>query len=200
MYNVAGGGWLQTIQVPIWAEEMRWLLPSFLRPFEAGPHPSFNITTAKLLRPSASTAGLPGTSMMPLRAKVFEEGPCPMPCLHIVVVNVLEDTPVAFTIEVEAPGVAALVGPHGKLKGHQVVNASRLFDGGYNTSLGFRGDTVVTLEDFIGPGDTNIYEVGCEGPRPNLKEGNDDGSNPPWEACANRRVMCWDHTHECSGV
>ena len=77
-----------------------------------------------------------------------------------------------------------------------MLNATRLFDGGYNTTLGFRGEMII-LDDFIGPGDTNIYEVGCEGPRP--KERN-DGSNPPWEACANRRVMCWDHTSECSGV
>ena len=29
------GGWVQTVQVPLWAAEMRAMLPSFLRPFEA---------------------------------------------------------------------------------------------------------------------------------------------------------------------
>ena len=42
-----------------------------------------------------------------------------------------------------------------------VVNATRLFDDGYNVSLGVRGEGTVVLDDFIGPGDTNIYEVGC---------------------------------------
>jgi|EP01047_Picozoa_sp_COSAG01_P071673 hypothetical protein len=76
------------------------------------------------------------------------------------------------------------------------INATRLFEGGYNVSLGFR-DSWLTLSDFVAPGDTNIYEVGCEGPRPRVLL---DGSSEPWEACANRRVQCWDHTSECSGV
>ena len=196
---VPGGGWLQTIQLPIWAEEMRWLLPSFLRPFEAGPHPAFNVTSTKLLRPTASTSGLPGDSLMPLRARVWEEGPCPTPtpCLHIIVVNVLEDTPVAFTIEVESPAVARMAARDGESTSVGVINATRLFDDGYNISLGVRGGTTIILQDFLGPGDTSIYEVGCEGPRPKERI---DGSNPPWEACANRRVMCWDHSRECTGI
>eukprot|EP01044_Picomonas_judraskeda_P006308 COSAG03_NODE_623_length_6665_cov_3.515230_7_plen_60_part_00 len=48
---------MQTIQVPIWATQMRSLLPSFLRPFEATPHPKINLTSARPLLATASTAG-----------------------------------------------------------------------------------------------------------------------------------------------
>lgn len=98
-----GGGWLQTVQIPIWAEQVRWLLPSFLRPFEAGAHPAINVSSARLLRPTAATSGLPGSDASPIRAGAWEEAPCPTPCLHIIAVNVLQDTPVAFTVELESP-------------------------------------------------------------------------------------------------
>ena len=201
----AGGGWLQTIQVPMWATEMRALLPSFLRPFEAGPHPKLTVGAAQVLRLGASTAGLPGNASMPLRARALQDD-CPAasaneaPCLHVLVVNVLADTPVAFTVEVESPAtVASVTGQH-MSAGGPGINATRLFDDGYNVSLGFKGNTII-LSDFIGPGDTNIYEIGCTGPKPRPTAGPGGRTiSPPWLPCANRRVSCWDHTSQCSGV
>lgn len=222
-----GGGWRQTIQVPLWASEMRALLPSFLRPFEAGPHPTLTVTSATLLRPTASIVGLPGNATNPLRARALQDY-CPnsataeirvasdnarreheMPCLHVVVVNVLEDTPVSFSIEVESPPTAAAIkryqqqqatvsSAEAQLLG--VLNATRLFDDGYNVTLGFR-DNFIVLADYVGPGDTNIYEIGCDGPKPKQIAGPGGRTiSPEWEPCANRRETCWDHTSQCSGV
>jgi len=191
-----GGGWLQNVQVAIWAEEMRSLLPSFLRPFEQGPHPASNVSFAKALRPVQ--AALPGTAATPLRAQAYqEECPTPMPCLHMVVVNLLPDTPVQFTIDVESPAAAEfarrLAAPEAGAP--QVLNATRLFDDGYNTTLGFSGDLIV-LSDFIGPGNTNVYEIGCDGAKPEPTAFM-SAKQVDWQPCANRRVQCWDHTSQC---
>ncbi len=132
-----------------------------------------------------------------------------MPCLHVIVVNVLEDTPVSFEIEVESPPTAAIISRYqhhqatvsnAEAQLHAVVNATRLFDDGYNVTLGFRG-TWIVLVDYIGPGDTNIYEIGCDGPKPKPIVGPGGRTlSPAWQPCANRRVTCWDHTSQCSGV
>eukprot|EP01051_Picozoa_sp_SAG22_P004057 SAG22_NODE_209_length_15177_cov_9.282995_7_plen_329_part_00 len=195
--NTLGGGWQQTIQVAIWATQMRSLLPSFLRPFEASPHPTINITSVKRLLPAASTAGLPGTAQMPVRARAWVEGPCPttpMPCIHVIVVNVLTDTPVEYTARVHSPE-AAMVVTEG-LRSGVVVNATRLYDASYNISLSFDGPDLI-VHDFIPAGEANVYEIGCSGPKPHERN---DGTSPPWRACANRRVLCWDHDAQCAGA
>jgi hypothetical protein len=198
---IPGGGWVQTIQVGIFAEQLKALLPSFLRPFELGPHPALTVTASKMLRPSASTAGLPGTVPVPIRARAWEEGPCAKAassCLHVVVVNVLEDAPVQYTVEIESPKTVAeaMRRRGGSEAGVTTINATRLFDAGYNVSLVFVGDKIV-LEDFLGPGDVAIFEIGCEGPKPTMGS---DGVWSAWEPCANRRVQCWDHYGPCTGV
>jgi hypothetical protein len=195
--NTLGGGWQQTIQVAIWATQMRSLLPSFLRPFEASPHPTVNLTDVKRLLPAASTVGLPGTARMPVRARAWVEGPCPgtpMPCIHVIAVNVLADTPVEYTARVSSPEVSRLAALH-----HEAgvgINATRLFDASYNISLGFYGNDMI-LHDFIPAGEANVYEIGCTGPKPRERN---DGSSPPWQRCANRRVLCWDHNAQCAGA
>ncbi len=190
--NTLGGGWQQTIQVAIWATQMRSLLPSFLRPFEASPHPTVNLTSVRRLLPDASTASLPGTAKTPVRAKAWVEAPCPtpMPCIHVIVVNILADSPVEYTARVSSPAgfkLAALQYEQGS------INATRLFDASYNITLGFDGDDII-LHDFIPAGEANVYEIGCTGPKPHERN---DGSSPPWQACANRRVLCWDHSKQC---
>ena len=189
--NTLGGGWQQTIQVAIWATQMRSLLPSFLRPFEASPHPTVNITSAKALLPTA-TAELPGLAHSPVRARAWIEGPCPttpMPCIHVIVVNVLADSPVEYTARVRDSAAAAAL----SVADAETINATRLFDASYNISLGFDGADMI-LHDFIPAGEANIYEIGCSGPKPRERN---DGSSPPWQECANRRVLCWDHSTQC---
>ena len=204
----SGGGWEQEIQVPLWAAEMRQLLPSFLKPFEAGLHPSATVSESRLLVPTA-LAPLPGEHHQPLRVRAWDEGRCPttpIPCMHVVVVNTLEGSPVEFTVLVDSPATAApwpwwRSGTNGSGAAAQqvapgaIINATRLFDYSYNVTLGFNGSKLV-LHDWVGAGDVAVYEIGCTGPKP--KERN-DGSSPPWEPCANRRVTCWDHTSQCAG-
>ena len=82
---------------------------------------------------------------MPLRARALEED-CPaatstaVPCLHVIIVNVLADTPVSFTVEVLSPKTAAAISQlqASGAAGHSgsVHNATRLFDDGYNVTLG----------------------------------------------------------------
>lgn len=201
--NTLGGGWQQTIQLAIFATQMRSLLPSFLRPFENGPHTAtLNITSARMLRPTASIAGmpgLPGSSLTPVRARVWVEDPCATPCMHLIVVNVLDDTPVEFTAQLHSPALAAHARESGgNAAAMAALNATRLFDADYNITLRVctsgGGESCMTLTDFVPPGEANVYEIGCTGPRP--KERN-DGTSPPWQTCANRRVLCWDHSSQC---
>ena len=260
-----GGGWPQTIQLGLFVGQLTALLPSFLRPFENGPHPILTVVAAKMLRPNADTTGLPGTVPVPVRVRAWEEGPCAdvaASCLHVIVVNVLHTTPVRYTVEIESPAMVAearqrhAAAPHGgyaraaspppstrfffrfsvcvrggwnaqtwvliSVRVHSVygtrvntalfMRASRLqksrrhcndnsddderdaglFDAGYNVSLGLVGNKIV-MEDYLGPGDVAI----CEGPKPTMGT---DGVWSAWEPCANRRVKCWDHYSECSGV
>lgn len=201
--DTLGGGWLQTIQVPIWATQMRSLLPSFLRPFEASPHPKIHLSKARPLLATASTAALPGAAQSPVRARAWVEGPCntsgssirgvvgqeaakSAPCIHVIAVNVLVDTPVEYEVRITSVSAAALAAEEG-------LNATRLFDASYNISLGFDQNDLI-LHDIIPAGEANVYEIGCIGPRPHERN---DGSSPPWEECANRRVLCWDHTQQC---
>ena len=200
--NTLGGGWQQTVQVAIWATQMRALLPSFLRPFEATAHPTVNLTGVRRLLPTASTAGLPGVAQMPVRARAWDEGPCrdtdaPRPlhgtgpsasdiCIHVILVNVLTDTPVEVTARVNSPDAAKLATEQGVR-----LNATRLFDASYNITVGFDGEDVI-LHDFIPAGEANIYEIGCLGPKPH--------GTSPWQACANRRVLCWDHNAQCGSA
>jgi hypothetical protein len=197
---IAGGGWSNTIQVALFVEQLTALLPSFLRPFEHGPHPVLTVTAAKMLRPNADIAGLPGTVPVPLRARAWEEGQCPgaaASCVHVIVVNLLESTPVQYTVEIVSPATMAEARRHNDgSTAAATINATRLFDAGYNISLGIVGDKIV-LEDYLGPGDVAIFEIGCAGPKPRM---GDDGVWSAWEPCANRRVRCWDHYAECSDV
>jgi hypothetical protein len=63
-----------------------------------------------------------------------------VPCLHVIIVNVLADTPVSFTVEVLSPKTAAAISQlqASGAAGHSgsVLNATRLFDDGYNVTLG----------------------------------------------------------------
>ena len=69
------------------------------------------------------------------------------------------------------------------------MQASALFEaGGYNRTV----DPTGRMSDFIGPGQTLIYELGCNGPRHLAPGAGRAGpyTEPAWSSCANRRVHC----------
>eukprot|EP00040_Diaphanoeca_grandis_P029827 m.175459 g.175459 ORF g.175459 m.175459 type:complete len:773 (-) comp31821_c1_seq1:377-2695(-) len=179
---VAGGGWEWGIQPMLWGAKARQLLPSFITPF-GSQQPNTKISSAIALRPDASTAGITGGLV---RARTWVETGCSSICSHIIVVNIDVLTPVQFTLDItNVP--QAIAGSD--------MNVSRIFDASYNVSLtmksGLRGSPMYSLSDFIGAGQTNIYEVGCHGIRPAKPAGVNVTSTTyvNWK-CASRRVLC----------
>eukprot|EP01047_Picozoa_sp_COSAG01_P034518 COSAG01_NODE_2597_length_7400_cov_37.453363_2_plen_267_part_00 len=164
------GGWLQQIQVPMWGAEVAALAPSLLAPFGSVPPLRVTVLSGKALRPHGVLADGPV-----VRANAWLE-PCARLCAHIVVASFDENSPASFTVRVD--------GIQGRLP-DEGANATRLFDAGYNVTLRKDG----TLEDWIGAGTVNIYEVGCHGPRPAVKLQN-HATGSPWQPCANRRLTC----------
>ena len=68
-------------------------------------------------------------------------------CVHLIVVNTEEAAFVGFELEIALPS---------KWRSRP-LNATRLFDAGYNRTIDAEG----VLSDLIAPGETNIYEIGC---------------------------------------
>lgn len=72
------------------------------------------------------------------------------------------------------------------------MQATALFEtGGYNVTVDQNG----LLSDFVGPGQSLIYELGCNGPRQlepgaGREPGAEAWEQPQWLSCANRRVQC----------
>ena len=177
-----GGGWLQ-----IWAAQVEQLMPSFTAPFGSVVHPTASVTSAKCLHKSTSAECADPIS--PLRVRAWRE-PCNYTselCVHVIVVNIALDTPVQFVLAVDGLG---LVAP---------TNATRLFDAAYNTTISQHG----ALNDFAGPGESLLYEIGCHeaAPKqvsnptfPDVNDGRPAGivGVSPWRSCMNRRVLCKD--------
>jgi hypothetical protein len=163
------GGWLQTIQVPIWGGEVAALAPSLVAPFGSTPDLQVTIVAASPLRPHGVIRGAV------VRANAWAE-PCESLCVHIAVASIDQDSPAQFTVRVDGLGDSL---PHAG------ANATRLFDASYNVTLEADG----TLSDWIGAGAVHIYEVGCDGPRPAVQM-RTGARGMPWEACANRRLTC----------
>lgn len=157
------GGWLQTIQPAIWGAEIRALMPSVLAPYGTVPTPSVAVLSATPL--VASAAGPPHLDGPLVRAGAWAE-PCATVCAHLVVVNLHQQSFVHFSLRIT--DLATSDSP---------VNATRLFDSSYNVTIEADG----TMSDYIGPGDSSVYEIGCSGPKP---------SSDNTLECANRRVVC----------
>eukprot|EP00039_Didymoeca_costata_P017633 m.326957 g.326957 ORF g.326957 m.326957 type:complete len:686 (-) comp16563_c0_seq2:5534-7591(-) len=163
--STPGGGWLQTMAVPIWAAHVHTLMPSFQMTFSSPikqPEPVI-ISSETLSRASIGSKG----QSRAIRVAAWQEGPCETECVHVAVVNVDVENFVQFTISL---GWAAGVG--------KMYNASRLFDAEYNVTV----TTDNKMSDIISPGDVHVYEIGCTGAKPKVGE--------DWQACANRRVLC----------
>ena len=131
------GGWLQTIQVPIWGGEVAALAPSLLAPFGSVPDLQVTIVTGDSLRPHGVIRG------PVVRANAWME-PCDTLCAHLAVASFDQDSPAQFTVRVDGLGGQSLP-PTG-------ANATRLFDASYNVTLEADG----TLSDWIGAGAVNI--------------------------------------------
>ena len=137
------GGWLQTIEASVWASHVRALMPSVLPIFGSVPAASADVVKATALTP---TALAPPQLVGPLvRAALWLE-PCETTCAHVVVVNLHQRSFVQFSLSLTGLEAEALP-----------ANATRLFDASYNVTVTADG----TLTDYIGPGDTSVYEVGC---------------------------------------
>ena len=185
-------GWLQTAVVQTWGAEARMLAPSFFPTFGVfppEPHRYVSVEKAMLLRHDV----VPDS--VPVRARAWREicGPGTNSsgiCVHVMVVNTVQDSAASFTLQLledqfRQEDIA--------LGSTQVwtfpMQASALFEtGGYNLTV----DQAGRLSDFVGPGQTMIYEIGCNGPRHLAPGAGRAGPymQPPWSSCANRRVQC----------
>ena len=164
-------GWLQTVQVPIWGAEVAALAPGILAPFGSVPQLEVVVVEGTPLR-QVTPRVINGPV---IRAHAWME-PCADLCAHIVVASFDQGAPAQFTVRVE--GMGDMLPADG-------IDATRLFDASYNVTLESDG----SLHDHIGAGATNVYEVGCHGPRPAVQM----TAHPvgaAWQACANRRLTC----------
>eukprot|EP01051_Picozoa_sp_SAG22_P016628 SAG22_NODE_2383_length_2632_cov_1.132649_2_plen_355_part_00 len=190
-------GWLQTVAVQTWGAQARMLAPSFYPTFGAfppEPHRYVSIETATLLRRDV----VPDSA--PVRARAWREACGPETnssglCLHLMVVNTVQDSAASFTVRLlleqlrrEDPVLSA----ESTQAWSFPMQASALFEtGGYNVTV----DQAGRLSDYVGPGQTLIYELGCNGPTRALQPGAGRSEKvaqpqPQWLSCANRRVQC----------
>ena len=139
--------------------------PSFKAPFGVAPALSVAVDTVERFHSARSLAGQQENSGASIRARAWGED-CKSVCAHLLVVNIDQSSPASFTLSVHGLPQLPMAG----------INATRLFSASYNVTLSATG----ALTDWIGAGDTNVYEIGCEEP----KEANG------WRACSNRRVVC----------
>ena len=190
------GGWPQTAAVSAWAAEARLLASSFFPSFGAayanggggGASAMVVVETASLLRGAAVAP-----DMAPIRARAWSEACGPGKafnssglCIHVIVVNLAQDSPASFTLRLSPGAIAG--------KAQFPLVASRLFDsGGYDVETTFDG----LIVDFIGAGDSVVYEIGCNGVRYNAAAGNASSSTSfrggidlDALSCSNRRVEC----------
>jgi hypothetical protein len=146
------------------------------------------------MRNAASQAGITGGLV---RARAWVEPGCSTLCSHVIVVNLDRESPVQFTLSLTGLKLQQTIDSGGR---SAVVNASRIFDAGYNVTLTHVSESSATLSDFLAPDSANVYEIGCDGSRPTLctdpvtaKPCDDhrswNGSALDW-TCASRRVLC----------
>jgi hypothetical protein len=109
------------------------------------------------------------------RMRVWRED-CSAVCLHLVVANVMTHTPVHFSAQLGGAGWQAIVEQEAATSG--ISNATRIFESQYTIPISSTGE----LDDWIDAGSTNVYEIGCNGPRPVASE--------QWQECSSRRGHC----------
>ena len=107
------------------------------------------------------------------RMQVWREE-CASVCVHLLVANVMTHTPLHFK---------AQLGKWQEILTQQaatseISNATRIFDAQYTIPISIAGE----LDDWVDAGTTNVYEIGCDGPRP--------VAGTQWRECSNRRGLC----------
>jgi hypothetical protein len=153
----------------------------------------------------------------PVRARSWQERCGPETnssgiCVHIVVVNLVQDSPASFSLRLTLNAQTLGVGEGLQELLPSPLVASRLFEsGGYDVKVNLKtnvnvscvddadgcggsvdGGGVGLLEDWVGAGETVVYELGCNGPRPTADDAGSDGGGGGggWSSCADRRVAC----------
>ena len=176
------------------------LAPSFYPTFGLFPPQPYryvSIESASVLRHDVVS------DRAPVRARAWREACGPQSnssglCMHVIVVNTVQDSTVSFSVRLlldqlrQEDSELAVNSRSEQPQWGFPMQATALFEtGGYNVTVDQGG----LLSDFVGPGQTMIYEVGCNGPRQlepgaGRETGAQAWSQPLWLSCANRRVQC----------
>ena len=198
-------GWLDNIAVQGWAVEAKMLAPSLMPLFGSDALNGTDVDmvtvqSAELLsvrtqdcKPSEQDCSPSGWATSPVVARGFAED-CNSAtntsgvCAHVVVMNLAKTSPAKFALSVRLPGA-----PDAS-NATQPPLVSRLFaNGGYDVDFKCGPDCIEgVIEDWLGAGDTVVYEIGCSGARATRGQ--------PWQSCSNRRVSCSDFMWGCSHV
>eukprot|EP01051_Picozoa_sp_SAG22_P001150 SAG22_NODE_43_length_25304_cov_5.394644_2_plen_370_part_00 len=143
--------WQEQVQLEIYAAQAALLYPAIAAPFGAVVHPVVLLNASRF--PSLRARAWTNVS---ITAAARSSAPAPPSCGFLVLVNTNESAPVLFQLALTvAPPIAA-----------NSSVAVRLFDASYSKPLfdaggeesGGGGDKI--LEDWVGPGSTNIYVLG----------------------------------------
>ena len=156
-----GGDYEWTSVASSAATRMHELRPAFRRKFGSAPRPSISVAVVEqgrscLNQHDATSEKLAGG---PLRAQVWTEatpGNATTVCAHIVVINTALTATYAFTANISC--VPALA--KNPASAFPMV-ANRLFEFGAAMNLSQTGQLSA---DYIGPGTTHVYAVGCSSP------------------------------------
>ena len=165
-----------------WMAQARALAPSLNSPLTL-PVPTLRLANFTTLRPNV----IFGRDIYSPRFALFREE-CASPslkaepslphsnrvCLHIVICNVMTHSPLTFTLELG--GIWSRLSSLGTTR--PIASATRIFEVQYELPISEGGQ----LTDMLDAGASNVYEIGCEGQRPN--------SSTAWPACSNRRGKC----------
>eukprot|EP01051_Picozoa_sp_SAG22_P004039 SAG22_NODE_207_length_15278_cov_4.056855_16_plen_163_part_01 len=82
-------------------------------------------------------------------------------CVHVVVASIVRDAPTLFTLE-----LGGLCGGDSVSACPASMNATHLFHDDYSVPLkraGGGGPARYTLQDYIAPGSTAVFKIGCDG-------------------------------------
>lgn len=152
-----------------WMGHARALAPSLHAPITL----AVPAVTLKAFTPLRLPVGGGGDPYEP-RVRVWREG-CASVCLHLLVANVMTHTPLHFKVQLGGPGWQQILTQEAATG---IGNATRIFDAQYTIPISIEGE----LDDWIDAGRTNVYEIGCYGPRP--------AAGAQWQECSNRRGLC----------
>ena len=160
--------WSQEAAVHNWMAHARALAPSLHAPVTLTV-PAVTLIEFTPLRLPMGGGGDPYEPRM----RVWREE-CASVCMHLLVANVMTHTPLYFKAQLD--GWQEILSQQTATS--RTSNATRIFDAQYTIPISIAGE----LDDWIDAGSTNVYEIGCDGPRP--------VAGAQWRECSNRRGLC----------